>query len=434
MVHEDPVIFAGEFFGFKAKDYQADFLRDKAKRIVLRWSRQAGKTTCIALRAIWFALTYPKTLTLIVAPTLRQSMIMSDRIHDFLSGLPKDKRCTLVERLQRTTIRFRNGSRIIALPNSPQLLRGYTAAQVITDESGFFKDDKLVFYNVLYPMLSTTDGTLIASSTPWSKDSVFYRICQAPEFSKHTVTCIEVVRSGLIKQSCIDEMRSQLPFERFQREFMSEFVEDIDAWLTQSLIVSCIESKLVFYDFQANPIGEFYIGVDFGKEQDFSVVLVTEKQGFILRIVHVHRFPLHTEYASVIGYVKSLQDRWRTIRAVYCDITGVGNYIVEDMVRSGIQGVNGVTFSVNSKEEMATIIREKMRNGEVKIPYVPTRKLDDVDLTSELNIEKFELMKTGHLSFSHPEGGHDDIFWSMALSCLAAVQAPLPGRGAVMPR
>jgi phage FluMu gp28-like protein len=432
VIPEDPVVFARDFFGFGAKEYQAGLLRDMSKRIVVRWSRQAGKTTCIALRAIWFACMHPKTLTLIVAPTLRQSMIMADRIQDFLASLPKDKRTMLVEKLQRTTVRFRNGSRIVALPNSPQLLRGYTAAQVITDESGFFKDDRLVFYNVLYPMLSTTDGTLIASSTPWSKDSVFYRMCQAPEFSKHTITCEDVVRSGLVKQSFIDEMRSQLPFDRFQREFMSEFVEDIDAWLTQSLIVSCIDSQLAPYDFQAQPQGEFYAGVDFGKEQDFSVVLVVEKQGSMLRVVHVHRFPLHTEYASVIGYIKSLQDRWKVIRAVYSDVTGVGNYIVEDMVRCGIQGVIGVTFTVKSKEEMATILREKMRNGEVKIPYVPTRKLEDIDLTAELNVEKFELMKTGHLRFSHPEGGHDDVFWSTALAVLSSVQSPLPGKGAVM--
>jgi phage FluMu gp28-like protein len=180
------------------------------------------------------------------------------------------------------------------------------------------------------------------------------------------------------------------------------------------------------------PIGEFYAGVDFGKEQDFSVVLVAQKTGPTLRIVHVHRFPLKTEYASVIGYVKSLQDRWHTVRAVYADITGVGGYIVEDMIRSGIQGVQGVTFTVASKEEMATIMREKMRSREVKIPYVPSRKLEDVDLTAELNIEKYELMKTGHLRFSHPEGGHDDVFWSMALAVYASVKAPLPGRGAFM--
>jgi phage FluMu gp28-like protein len=401
------------------------------KRIVVCWSRQAGKTTCIALRAIWFALTRPYTLTLIVAPTLRQSMIMSDRIQDFLTSVPKEKRDRLIDKMQRTTVRFKNGSRIVALPNSPQLLRGYTANQVITDESGFFRDDQLVFYNVLYPMLATTDGTLIASSTPWSKDSVFYRMCQSSEFSKHVITCEDVVKSGLIKQGFIDEMRAQLPAERFQREFMAEFVEDVDAWLTQSLIVSCIDSNLQPCDFQDVPRGEFYVGVDFGKEQDFSVVMVVDRVGDVLRIVHVHRFPLKTEYASVIGYVKSLQDRWQ-VRAVYADITGVGGYIVEDMVRSGIQGVSGITFTVQSKEEMATILREKMRMGEVRIPYVPSRKIEDIELTTELNIEKYELMKTGHLRFSHPEGGHDDVFWSAALAVYACLQSPLPGTGAVL--
>jgi phage FluMu gp28-like protein len=428
---QDPVMFALLLFRFKCNEYQAQLLRDASKRIVVRWSRQAGKTTCIALRAIWFAIVHPKTLTLIVAPSLRQSMIMSDRIQDFLLSLPKKQYQRTIEKLQRATFRFKNRSRIVALPNSPQLLRGYTANQVICDEAAFFRDDDMVFYSVLYPMLSTTDGALIASSTPWSKDSVFYRMCQNPEFSKHITTCEDVVRNGLVKESFIDEMRAQLPFERFQREFMAEFVEDIDAWLTQSLIVSCIDSNLQPYDFQDVPKGEFCVGVDFGKEQDFSVVLVADKVGTALRIVHVHRFPLKTEYASVIGYVKSLQDRWQ-VRAVYADITGVGGYIVEDMVRSGIQGVNGVTFTVQSKEEMATILREKMRGGEVRIPYVPSRKIEDIDLTAELNIEKYELMKTGHLRFSHPEGGHDDVFWSTALAVYACVQSPLLGRGAFM--
>ena len=217
---------------------------------------------------------------------------------------------------------------------------------------------------------------------------------------------------------------------------MTEFVEDIDVWLTQSLIVSCIESQLTPHYFHSEPQGDFYVGVDFGKEQDFSVVLVVEKQGSLLRVVHVHRFPLHTEYASVIGYIKSLQDRWKTIRAVYSDITGVGNYIVEDMIHCGIRGVTGVTFTLQSKEEMANILREKMRSSELKIPYTPARKIEDIDLTAELNVEKCELMKTGHLHFSHPDGGHDDVFWAMALGVYACVayNPPSSGVGIAFPK
>jgi len=429
---KDPVEFVKAVFNFSPTDYQERLLRDKSKRIVVRWCRQAGKTTTIALGAIWFGLTCPKTLTLIVAPSLRQSMIMGDRVQDFLNSLPKNLHETLIDKQQRTVTRFKNASRIVILPNSPQLLRGYTAHKVVLEECNFFPADELVVHSVIYPMLATTDGTLIAASTPWNKDSIFYRMCQSSEFSKHVATCDDVVRAGTIKQEFIDQMRAELPYERFQREFKAEFIEDIDTWLTQSLIVSCIDSQLQPYDFQDQPKGEFYVGIDFGKEQDFSVVLVAEKSGHTVRIIHVHRFPLKTEYASVIGYVKSLQDRWQTVRAVYADITGVGGYIVEDMVRSGIQGVAGVTFTVQSKEEMATIMREKMRTAEVKIPYVPARKLEDVDLTAELNIEKYELMKTGHIRFSHPEGGHDDVFWSAALAFYASVKAPLPGRGAFM--
>jgi hypothetical protein len=51
----------------------------------------------------------------------------------------------------------------------------------------------------------------------------------------------------------------------------------------------------------------------------------------------------------------------------------------------------------------------------LKIPY-------DSDLIAELNIERFELTKDGKIRFSHPEGTHDDRFWSLALAVAATRQ------------
>jgi phage FluMu gp28-like protein len=155
-VPQDPVEFVRALFKLDPKEYQAQLLEDKSKRIVVRWSRQAGKTTTIALRALWYAFTNPKSLSLIVAPSLRQSMILGDRVQDYLASLQQDYRAALIDRQQRTVIRFTNSARIVILPNSPQLLMGYTAHQVICDEAAFFREDELVFYNVLYPMLATT--------------------------------------------------------------------------------------------------------------------------------------------------------------------------------------------------------------------------------------------------------------------------------------
>lgn len=104
-------------------------------------------------------------------------------------------------------------------------------------------------------------------------------MCQNTDLEQFVTNCEQVKEAGLIKQSFIDEMKTLLPQERFQREFMAEFIEDIDAWLTQSLIVSCIDNQLQLHDFQDQPKGEFYVGIDLGKEQDSSVVLVVKKAG-----------------------------------------------------------------------------------------------------------------------------------------------------------
>ena len=50
----------------------------------------------------------------------------------------------------------------------------------------------------------------------------------------------------------------------------------------------------------------------------------------------------------------------------------------------------------------------------------------DADLFHELNVERYELGKTGKILFNHPDGTHDDRFWAVALAVLAAEQAPPP--------
>jgi phage FluMu gp28-like protein len=233
--------FAETFLKFKPTPYQAKLLDDEKKRIIVIWPRQSGKSTTLAARMIWYAATHERSLSLIVAPGLRQSMILMDRIQAFLMSMAKPVRRELISRMQRTVVWFKKGSQIVALPNSPNLLRGYTAHQVLCDEAAFFRDDELVFFNVLFPMLQTTDGALIVSSTPWGKDSVFYRFAQNADFSKHKINYEDVIKAKLATRHFIDEMRRELPSERFRREFEAEFVEDEMAYLSQDLITRCID-------------------------------------------------------------------------------------------------------------------------------------------------------------------------------------------------
>ncbi len=94
---------------------------------------------------------------------------------------------------------------------------------------------------------------------------------------------------------------------------LCEWTEDLNVWLSASLIALAQDSGINYSHGAARKKGEFYLGVDFGKHVDYSVVAVVERLNGHLYLRHCYRFPLETSYGAVIGYMKRLQDRWRTI-------------------------------------------------------------------------------------------------------------------------
>jgi len=343
--------------------------------------------------------------------------------------LPK----SLYHKPQKTKVTLKNGSIIEAFPNNPETIRGYTFHVVYCDEMNFIPNDADLYDAILFT-LGTTNGKFVCSSTPGSTDSLFWRIFNEKgfeKFAKHHITWQDAVEpNGPLKQEMLMEIRQQYSADpwRWQREMEAVWVEDESSYFPLALITKCIDGELDYYDFHDMPEGEFYIGVDFGKKQDYSAVAVVQREGDTLKLVHMtnwQTFPLGTPYISVIGYIKSLWDRWHNILGVYADQTGVGEYIVEDMVKSGIANTTGITLTIPTKQDILGCLRQQMQAGKLKIPY-------DRDLIAEINVEKYELTKSGQIQFSHPEGTHDDRLWALALAVYAAVKAPLPGKGAII--
>ena len=86
-----------------------------------------------------------------------------------------------------------------------------------------------------------------------------------------------------------------------------------------------------------------------------------------------------------------------------------------------------IVVHIHAQEELATHLKQMMVQGKFRLPY-------DSDLIAELNIERFELSKSGRIKFSHPEGTHDDRFWALALAVFSArKREPTPYFG-VVPR
>ena len=430
-VPQDPVEFCIKFLGLTPFKYQENLasLFLIYQFITARWCRQSGKSHMISALLLWYALANPNSYIAIVGPSWRQTKLIIRKINAFLTKLPRE----WYGKPQRTMVTLTNGSRIECFPNNPETIRGPTLDIIYCDEMNFIPNDEEMFDAVMWTLVTKKHGKFICSSTPWNTDSIFYRIWNEDafkEYAKSHVTWREAKEpNGPLTENMLERLKLQYEGDvwRWTREMEANWSEDVDHWLSQSLIASCVSSDLEFNPWDVLSQGNFYMGVDLGKHQDFSVVAIIQKtEDDKLNLVHCYQFPLETAYASVIGYIKALTGKWQNVSKIMVDKTGLGDPIVEDMQHAGLPPVEGVLFSEPKKEEIATIFKQNMVEGNFKLPY-------DRDVINELNLERFELTKSGKIKFSHPDGTHDDRFWAVALAVAASRMAPPPGRGAIMP-
>jgi len=84
--------------------------------------------------------------------------------------------------------------------------------------------------------------------------------------------------------------------------------------------------------------------------------------------------------------------------------------------------VEGVRFTLPRKQEMATLLKQRMINNQFWFPYFTWERPYRGEFVTELNVEGFELRKDGGIVFNHPQGTHDDVFWATCLALYGTVE------------
>ncbi|MGX9431771.1 phage terminase large subunit [Bradyrhizobium sp. LeoA1S1] len=213
----DPVLFAADC-GMTPDPWQADLLRSTAPRALLLCSRQSGKSTVTALAALHTAL-YEAGLVVIASPSQRQSGEMLRTIKRFLANLEDGPEIHSESALK---IEFANGGRILAVPGTEKTIRGLAgAALVVLDEASRVEDELLA---ALRPMLATTDGRLIALTTPAGKRGWFYESWHSDQdWLRIRVSASDCPR---ISKDFLAEELKILGGVKFSEEYNLEFVDD----------------------------------------------------------------------------------------------------------------------------------------------------------------------------------------------------------------
>lgn len=233
----DPVEFARTRFAFEPDPKQQEVLRSTSALGILNCTRQWGKSTIAAAKAVHRAYTRPDTLVIVASPSRRQSGEFVRKAASMLARLDIPPRG---DGFNEISLALPNGSRIVGLPGVDGTLRGFSKCSLLLiDEASRVEEDT---FNALTPFLADGTGDLWLMSTPFRKRGFFYRIWQhgGPEWCKIRVPATECPR---ISRAFLERERANQR-GNFDMEYMCEFREDGLSVFSRDLVERAIDTSL----------------------------------------------------------------------------------------------------------------------------------------------------------------------------------------------
>lgn len=169
--------------GMVCDPWQERVLLSPAKRKLLNGTRQGGKSTISAAKAVFHAISPDlKGDVLLISRAQRQSGELFRKVVTFYRACGRP---VPIEQESALRLTLENGKRIISLPGKEETIRGMSAVGlIIVDEAARVPD---ALYSAVRPMLAVSDGELWGLSTPFGKRGWWYEAWSA---------CAEAVRES----------------------------------------------------------------------------------------------------------------------------------------------------------------------------------------------------------------------------------------------
>jgi hypothetical protein len=242
--------------GLEPDPWQIEVLEGNHSRLLLNCSRQAGKSTVVAMLGLAEALFKPGTKVLLLSRSHRQSK----ELFRIVTDLHRRLNAPLVERKSSEELQLANLSRIINLPCREDTIRGYSNVNLLViDEAARVPDD---LFRAVCPMLAVSGRRMICLSTPYGKRGFFY---DAWAHGRADWVRIEVPaeRISRIRPNFLECERRRLGDSWYRQEYGCSF-ETLEG--------------LVYPDFARcvvpgpAPQGQKVGGIDFGLRNPFAAV------------------------------------------------------------------------------------------------------------------------------------------------------------------
>ena len=234
-----PVAFARDVLGIQPDHNQSKVLEIEDRNIILNCSRQWGKSTTAAIKAVYHSLVQPETTIVVVSKTLRQSGELMLKIERFLD---KAQIHATGDGINPISLVLPNRSRILAVPGEEANIRGISAVDLlIIDEAARVKAS---LYAAARPMLATRDGKIMLMSTPFSKFGFFFDEWRDGDPEEWFKLAIPATQCERIPQRFLDRERKRLGARHFKQEYLCEFLDSEYQLFPRELLDAAIDWDL----------------------------------------------------------------------------------------------------------------------------------------------------------------------------------------------
>lgn len=450
-----PAYVAADFPGackvFPARDtlllpFQARWAKDGARLKIAEKSRQIGWTWSTAYRLVSTKALASARLDAWISSRddIQARLFLEDCKHfaGLLHAGAKDLGEQVIDEKGHSAyvLSFANGLRAHSMSSNPDAQAGKRGDRVL-DEFALHPDPRKL-YSIAYPGI-TWGGSLELFSTHRGTANYFNQLVNEvrhkgnpKRFSLHRVTLQDALDEGFlyklqcklpaddervamdeaeyfdfIRAGCADE-------ESFLQEYMCVPSDDASAFLSYELLDACkvapgTKWHLTLDELAASGL-ELYLGGDFARVRDFTVLWVIARRGSERPTVHL----VTLKDTPFDEQERRLYDLLAlpNLRRACLDNSGLGRQLVERaQKRFGTGKVEAITFTLAVKEELAYPLRAAFEDRTARIPD------DPVVIASHRAIRK-ETTAAGNVRFvaEATEAGHADHFWAHALAHHAA--------------
>ncbi len=235
---ETAVVEQADWLGFEPDERQAELLGRDVRRLILNCTRQWGKSTITAAKAVARARARAGSLTLVVSPSARQSGEFLRKAAAFVRRMGIKPRG---DGDNEISLLFPNGSRLVGLPGTEATVRGFSAVSLmLIDEAARVSDE---MYKTVRPMLAVGDGDLWLMSTPYGKRGFFWEEW-ANGGGQWERLAVPATLCPRIAASFLEEERGSMGDRWFRQEYLCEFLEADDVLFSREMVERAVSKEV----------------------------------------------------------------------------------------------------------------------------------------------------------------------------------------------